>query len=261
MLLGMSMRLVRTVDGVNLAYDVFGSGPALVMLHGGAQSSRAWHDAGYVARLRDQFTVVTMDIRGNGESGQPTNVESYDISRMKSDVVAVADAAGLDTFAVCGYSYGGNIARYLATGSVRVKRVVMVGVGFGPAAPGRFRDYALALRDKWMPSIEADRRGALDMNAMSERDRALWASGKVPTTVAQLTAIADWPSVEPGELACPTLWIVGTENADAMKNISEYGERIKGTNVTLRVLPGLTHAEELTRCDDVVPLIVEFVQA
>jgi hypothetical protein len=83
-------------------------------------------------------------------------------------------------------------------------------------------------------------------------------TGSISLTVAQLSAIADWSPVEPADLRCPTLWVVGSGNETAMSNVQEYQERLRGTKVALHVLPGLTHAEELTRIDDVLPPMLEF---
>jgi pimeloyl-ACP methyl ester carboxylesterase len=248
-------------DGVLIAYEVTGTGPALILLHGGGQSRRAWHDAGYVGRLRDHFTVITMDIRGNGESDKPTDVAFYAIDRLTDDILAVADGARAERFSLWGYSYGGNVARYLSQRSDRVTKIIIIGVGFGAAAPGRFRDYALGLRAKWKPVIEADRAGTLNVGSLSDQDQAMWQKGHIPLTVAQLSAIVDWPPVEPADLRCPTLWLVGSANENAMPNVQEYQDRLSGTNVLLHVLPGRTHAEELTSIDDALPPMLEFTSA
>jgi hypothetical protein len=86
----------------------------------------------------------------------------------------------------------------------------------------------------------------------------MWPKGTIPLTVAQLSAIVDWPAVEPVDVCCPTLWVVGSANENAMPNVQEYQERLPGTNVTLHVLPRLTHAEELTRVDDVLLPMLRF---
>jgi pimeloyl-ACP methyl ester carboxylesterase len=250
-----------SADGTRIAYDVSGAGPPLVLLHGGGQTRRVWHDAGYVARLRDQFRVIAVDIRGNGESDKPATVDRYAIERHCDDILAVADAVQARQFSLWGYSYGGNIGRYLPARSDRVTRAVIIGIGFGAAAPAPFRDYILGLRAKWAPLIEADRAGRLDLGSLTEPQRALWEKGQVPLTVAQLSAILDWPPVEPVDLRCSTLWLVGTANDSAVASVKDYAGRLDPTTVVLQLLPGLTHAEELTKIDDVLPLMLAFTRS
>ena len=123
---GMVTSFAVSRDGVRVAYDLTGTGPMIVFLHGGGQSRRVWHELGYVGRLRDHFTVITVDIRGNGESDRPIDVEAYSIDHLKDDILSVADAVGETRFSVWGYSYGGNIARYLPAHSHRVAKLVMI---------------------------------------------------------------------------------------------------------------------------------------
>jgi pimeloyl-ACP methyl ester carboxylesterase len=246
-------------DGVRVAYDVTGEGPVLLLLPGGGQSRHVWHELGYVGRLSRHFTVVTQDIRGNGESDKPTAMEAYAIDRHIDDVLSVADAVGAPRFSVWGYSYGGNIGRYLPAYTDRVARLVMIGIQFGAAAPDKFREYALGLKAKWTPAIEAHRAGTLDVNALSEADRLLWQRGIVESTVAQLSALCDWPGLEPRDLRCPTLWVVGTANDNAMASVKNYQQQLIGTTVTLHLLAGLTHEDELARIDDVLAPMRDFM--
>jgi len=252
-------------DGTRIAYDVTGTGPAVVLLHGGGQSRQAWHEAGYVGRLRDQFTVVTMDLRGHGESDKPTRVDAYAIGRLTDDILAVVDTAHMTRFAVWGYSYGGNIARYLPARSDRVTKLVIVGIPVGPAAAPPFRELILDLRAKWTPIVEADRAGTLDLSSLSTEDRALWQTGTplgaIPVTLAWLSAMLDWPSVEPVDLRCSTLWLVGTGNENAMSSVREYSERLGRTKVVLQLMPGLTHEEELYEVDDAFPPMLQFTRS
>ncbi len=62
-----------SADGCRIAYDVSGAGTPILVLHGGGHTRKNWHAADYVDRLKSDFKVITMDIRGNGESDQPTD--------------------------------------------------------------------------------------------------------------------------------------------------------------------------------------------
>jgi len=127
----MTTHFATSLDGTRLAYDVSGSGPALMLLHGGGHTRQQWHDVGYVERLKSNFKVITVDIRGNGQSDQPTDPASYATDKMCQDILAVADACGIAQFTIWGFSYGGNIARYLAAQSDRVAKLIIMGIWAG----------------------------------------------------------------------------------------------------------------------------------
>jgi len=235
------------------------------LLHGGGQSRRVWHEADYVGRLRDAFTVITMDLRGHGESDKPTSVEAYALERLTDDILAVADAAHVTRFDLWGYSYGGNIARYLPARSDRVNKLVIIGIPFGAATALPFRELILGLRAKWAPIVDADRAGTLNLSSLSEADRALWQAGTplggIPVTLAWLSAMLEWPWLEPSDLLCSTLWLVGTANESAMQSVNEYSAALGQSRVILQLVPGLTHERELTQVDDVLPHMLNFIRS
>jgi pimeloyl-ACP methyl ester carboxylesterase len=253
-------RFVVSGDGTQIAYDATGSGPVVILLHGGGRDRLSWHDAGYVSRLASEFTVVTVDLRGNGSSDKPTTTEAYAVERLREDILAVADAVGARRFTLWGFSYGANVGRYVAAASDRVQAMVSIGIPFGPAADGGFRAAILQLRAKWAPVIEAYQAGQLDLESLADADRMAWQAGTVPLDVAWLSALLDYPAVEPSDLCCPTLWLVGTANEGVMASVRAYEDRLAGTSVSLRLLDGLTHPEEFQRIDLALPVELEFTR-
>src|SRR5713101_2464635 len=105
---------VASADGTRIAYDVQGHGPALILLPGHGFSRRVWHEYGYPPRLQEQFTVITMDHRNEGESEKPTRPEDYTIDHYIADIHAVADACGMHDFLVWGHSFGATISTHLS---------------------------------------------------------------------------------------------------------------------------------------------------
>src|SRR5687767_6855120 len=85
------VQFVTSKDGTKIAYDVAGSGPVVILLHGGGQDRRVWHQGGYVARLAKEFTVVSIDLRGAGQSEAPKTESAYAVERINEDILAVAD--------------------------------------------------------------------------------------------------------------------------------------------------------------------------
>ena len=62
---------VQSPDGTQIAFDVTGHGPTIILLHGGGGSRQDWHEIGYVNDTKDSFRIIAMDIRGHGESDKP----------------------------------------------------------------------------------------------------------------------------------------------------------------------------------------------
>lgn len=256
----MDTRFITAGDGTRIAYDVQGTGPALILLHGGEQNRHYWHNLGYVPRLTPEFTVITIDIRGNGESDKPEDPACYAHDRHILDVLAVADACAVDQFALWGFSYGGYIGRYLAAHGDRVQAFVMIGIAFGLGASGDFRTRVEQLRAYWAPIVRAHHEGTLDLASLSEADQAEYQRNTIPLTVAWLGAMLRWPTIEPHDLQCSTLWLVGSENPPAMASVQAYHAMLPTSSVQTQIVDGLNHRQELTEIDTVLPIMRAFTQ-
>lgn len=253
-------QFVTAEDGVRLAFDISGDGPALILLHGAGEghTRRIWHKLGYVDRLKEQFTVITMDARGHGESDQPENSEAYSIDRMCQDILDVADAAGVDKFIIWGFSYGGNIGRFLAARSERVRKFVMIGIPMGLAASGEFRQFINNFKAKWDPILQAQQAGSLDLDSLDQEDREDLEEVKMAVFVAWITAMLSWGSIDPADLLCPTLWMSGTENPGTMASMREHQAKLEDSLVETKTFEGLNHQQELSEIDVVFPSMLAF---
>ena len=247
-------------DGIHIAYNVNGSGEPIILLHGGGQTRQEWHSAGYVERLRHDFKVIAMDIRGNGESDKPTESTEYGIGKHCQDILAVADACGIDEFSLWGFSYGGNIGRYLAAQSPRVLSFIMIGVTFGLGASGDFRQWIIDSRDRWIPILQAKTDGRLDIHTLSQQDQDLLQKFDMRVTVAWLSGMLEWEAIEPGDVLCPTLWLAGSRNDSALSGVREYDAKLKGSKVQVQIVQDLDHMQELTEVDRVLPVMLAFTR-
>lgn len=120
---------VRTGDA-SIHYWSFGSGPAVLLLHGGLSNRLAWFSQipWLVAAGRQ---IVLPDIRGHGDSGLGTNELNYRL--LASDAIHVLDNLDIRRADVIGWSDGGNTALLLGRYSPqRVKRIVAISANFSP---------------------------------------------------------------------------------------------------------------------------------
>lgn len=88
--------------GTSIYYERHGSGPAILFVHGSGGHHAAWWQQ--VAALRDEFTVLTVDLRGFGKSD--SSMPEFDGQDFPGDVVAVLDAEQLTDVMVVGQSIG-----------------------------------------------------------------------------------------------------------------------------------------------------------
>ena len=250
-------------DGTKIVYDVVGEGPAILLLHGGGggQSRQSWHEAGYVARLKHEFRVITMDIRGHGDSDKPTDSGAYAINTICQDVLLVAEACGVETFALWGFSYGGNVGRYLAAQTDIVAKIIVMGVPFGQAAFGDFRQFIIDFRAHWRPILEALQVGTLDPKTLSAEDQDVMANMDVPVTLAWLTAMLDWGANWPDDLRSPVMWLSGSENESTIASMNAYRETAVPPNLQIEIIDGLTHVQEFEEIDRVFPTMLAFTKS
>jgi pimeloyl-ACP methyl ester carboxylesterase len=103
-----------------IAYDVAGSGPPVVLVHGITEDHTSWAPVAELLARTNQ--VVAVDVRGHGDSSV---ADSYDMAALAGDVAAVIEHLGLPPVHVVGHSYGGAIATFLAA-TVPVRSVVNV---------------------------------------------------------------------------------------------------------------------------------------
>ena len=113
---------IAQINGIQMYYEVQGQGHPLVLIHGlsAASTSRA----SQVSEFSRSYQVVTMDLRGHGQSDKPEM--AYSIDLFARDVVALMDYLGIEQAHVLGASMGGMVAQQLALDyPQRVKRLVL----------------------------------------------------------------------------------------------------------------------------------------
>jgi pimeloyl-ACP methyl ester carboxylesterase len=105
---GVATIAVRTgaADGVKLHYLTAGSGPAIVLLHGYAETSRMWRPL--IPALAPRFRVIAPDLPGIGDSEVPG--DGLDMARSAVRIHALVKGLGIEKAVVVGHDIGLMVA-------------------------------------------------------------------------------------------------------------------------------------------------------
>ncbi|KZM48812.1 alpha/beta hydrolase [Labrenzia sp. OB1] len=121
-----------TFDGVNVGYRQEGTGPAVVLVHGtGGDGAGNW--GGISKELSKDYTVVRPDYTGSGETGD--DGRELTVEYLASQILAVVDHVGVDSFAIVGFSLGAAISvRIAADHPERISNLILI-AGFARLDP------------------------------------------------------------------------------------------------------------------------------
>ena len=115
-------------DGVRIAYQVSGQGPALVFCHAMANDHRMYDQ--HRDLFSESHTLITFDQRGSGYSDHPPFEEGptslYTVDKFGDDLKAVLDHLGINRATILGFSMGAVAALSFSTRWLdRVERLVL----------------------------------------------------------------------------------------------------------------------------------------
>jgi pimeloyl-ACP methyl ester carboxylesterase len=157
-----------TSGGVRIKYDVVGEGRPLMLLQGWCCDRSWWTEPGYVDELRSDHRLVNVDIRGHGASDKPHEAAAYTSDALTGDVFAVADAEGLDRFAIWGQSYGGWIAWMTAAAAPERVLAIVTSGSWDPRPPPQEPTGT----DEWLEALRHGGTSALvDLFKIEDGDR------------------------------------------------------------------------------------------
>ena len=116
---------LSTGIAMNVALAGPDDAPPVILVHGFPESHRTWR--ALAPLLSDRLRLVMPDLRGFGDSDRPQDVAGYATDTLVADIFALADAVGIDRFALVGHDWGGAIAWAAALrGNPRIERLAIV---------------------------------------------------------------------------------------------------------------------------------------
>jgi YbgC/YbaW family acyl-CoA thioester hydrolase len=254
-----------TVNGVNLAVDASGDGPAILFIHGYPLNHTIWNPQ---LEALDGWRRIAPDLRGMGQSDAPDL--GYSMATYASDLAALLDTLGVERVVLCGLSMGGYVAfEFLRRWRARVSGLVLIATRAGPdtAEGKRARDAAAAqareggaglIANAMLPKMLAP--GAPE--AVVARVRALMVATPVSGIVGALGAMRDRPdstSLLPALGGLPSLVIAG--GSDQLMPVSEMSAMAAAIpGARLVIIPSAGHIPPLERPGETTAAILEFLR-
>jgi len=219
---------VPTVDvnGARLWCDEAGSGPALLLLHGGLGDSGLWEPV--VPFLAERFRTIRTDLRFYGRSTGPNAPWSW-----QDDTVGVLDALGIEQAAIVGLSMGGKLELDIALAHPdRLWAVAGVAPGLGGHDGGAYTEEHEArfeaAEDKTEAMMEIDFEVWAPLGA-DDRIRRLWRAtpdaNPLPDGVEPREPAGAPAKERLGELAVSTLIVTASHDPAGMREIGPLVER------------------------------------
>ena len=107
---------ISSADGaIDIAYQIGGSGPPVLLLHGFPQTKAIWHQV--APALAQDYTVIAADLRGYGQSSKPHGKDdhsTYSKRSMAADQHALMKSLSFNQFFLLGHDRGGRVSHRLA---------------------------------------------------------------------------------------------------------------------------------------------------
>lgn len=113
-----------TVNGVEINYREAGEGFPIVLVHGYTGNSRNW--ALTVPVLTEHFRTISLDLRGHGQSGKPTQPMDFSLDVMASDVYGLLQYLDVSECYLVGHSMGGYVSQHLILSHPELVRALVL---------------------------------------------------------------------------------------------------------------------------------------
>jgi len=201
-----------SVNGIELYYEIYGTGKPLVLLHGNGGS--IGKHAARIEHFKSKYQVIAIDARAHGKSGDATVPLSFEL--MTEDISKLLEHLNVGPAHFWGQSDGGVISVFMAKNYPHlVDKVAAFGVNTNVnGIHQKLREQLIAV----IPQLPNDK------------------------TKKHYTLLRDYPTLKSYELKsiqAPVLLMFGDRDVVNYKHIVELFEVIPNSN--LFVMPGATH--------------------
>ncbi len=229
-----------TLNGIEVEYDVTGTGPAVLLSHGYDETGRMWR--GQQAALGERYRLITWDMRGHGGTDGGHDPAQYSLDATVEDIRALLRHVGEERAVIGGLSLGGYVS-----------------LAFYGAHPDMVR--ALVICDSGPGYRNAEARAAWNQRAaeravgLDERGQhglAHAARGMLAQTDARVIDLL--PSIR-----VPTLIVLGDKDEPFIAPCEYMAKKIAGAR--LEVIRGAGHTSNVDQPEAFNRVVLDFLDS
>jgi 3-oxoadipate enol-lactonase len=257
-----------SLQSIEIAFDDQGAGPVIVLLHGFPFNRTLWEEQ--VNALKEKHRVITLDLRGHGES--EVKGEAVSMEEMAKDVAGLLDKLEIKRAAIAGLSMGGYVAlAFWRLFPMRVRALILADTRAGADTDEGKQNRSVqaekavkegmdvivsAMLPKLFSSNTVERQPAV-VKRVKEMMLATDAVGAAAALLGMAERHDQRPFLE--EIIAPVLIIVGREDAITPVSESESMHRlIAGSR--LEILEGAGHVSNMERPAEFNRCLLDFLQ-
>ncbi len=246
---------------LDLYYEVHGSGPPLILLHGAMGTIESCF-AALLPALAGGHTVVAVELQGHGHTADVDRPLSF--AQMAGDIAALMRGLDIPAADLVGYSLGGSVALQLAISHPELVRRLVFAGGTSYRRDGLHPDM-LEDPDADIPDLD----GTVWHQAYARvaPDPSAWPA--LVAKVMQLDRTFDgWTPEDISSIRAPTLLIIGDADIVRPEHTVEMfrllgggknGDLVGVPAARMAMLPGTSHTGMLERTDWLASMILEFL--
>lgn len=251
------------VNGINMYYEVHGSGEPVVLLHGAFMTiTNNW--TGWISELSKTRKVIAIEMQGHGRTADVPREITY--ANLADDVAALLDYLKIPKADLMGYSMGGAVAMECAIRHPdKVRKAVIISSTFRS-------DGMVAGSTEAISKLTADafKGSPIETEYMKLSPTPEHFPVFVQRLVATVSKGYDFGADNLKATTAPMFFIHGDADGVRLEHIAEMF-RLKGGDVhgdmgprsasRLAILPDTTHVTLMQRFNQIVPMVNDFLDA
>ncbi|WP_163832830.1 alpha/beta fold hydrolase [Spartinivicinus ruber] len=253
-----------TTHQLQLYYEIQGSGEPVLLIHGLGSSCQDWSHQ--VQALQQVYQVITVDLRGHGQSDKPAG--PYSIKMLAEDVSRLMQQLNITQYHLVGISMGGMIGFQLVTDYPHQVLSLTI-INSGP----------FLLADSWKIRCLIQQRLLItqlfgmhitgwfimrklfpkpEQYALRQHGVEKWAKNDKAAYISAFKALINWSVNTPlAEIKCPCLILTGDRDYTSVSYKAAYCKQLP--DAKLEVIKDSGHASPLDQPEHVNQALLTFL--